>query len=68
MAACTRVRVSFFKPAGYEDTFYVATQDRGAAVRAVLDRAREAEMPFLNYVGASACAAPEGADLIEVLP
>jgi len=45
----TKVQISFFKPTGVEDTYYVTTDDRGAAALAVL-RLYDRELIWLNYV------------------
>jgi hypothetical protein len=49
MTGVTEVKISFFKPTGYEDTYHVATTDRGAAAKKVMERC-EFELPRLNYI------------------
>lgn len=55
----SRVRISFFKPTGFEDTHYVATDDRGLAAQTVLARYGK-ELRSLNYIEVSSCSLPPG--------
>lgn len=50
----TRVRISFFKPTGFEDEWFVDTDDRGAALLRVVEE-YDAELSCLNYVECSLC-------------
>ncbi|MBB5278682.1 hypothetical protein HNR26_004784 [Rhizobium rosettiformans] len=45
----TEVEVSFFKPTGFSDRWYVETKDRGLAAATVLSR-YPMEGPMLNYI------------------
>lgn len=70
MNEVTRVRVSFYKPTGWEDTWFVRTDDLGLAVRAVL-RHLEQQVPgglkHLNYAFADWVGKiPAGANSMDV--
>ena len=48
----TCIRISFFKPTGFEDTHIVAGDHRGDAVKEVLSRYTDQQLKCLNYVDA----------------
>lgn len=50
--AWTRVELSFYKPQGYIDVWYVETADRGLAVRSAFAVYGKNRMAYLNYVNA----------------
>lgn len=70
MSDVTRVRVSFYKPAGWEETWFVRTDDRGLAVRAVLqhlDKQVQGDAKHLNYAFADRVGKiPVGANILDV--
>jgi hypothetical protein len=51
----TRVAVSIYRPEGFEDTFFVTTEDRGKAVKLVLESFTPEQLQFVNYVTARSC-------------
>lgn len=48
----TQVEISLFKPQGFSDRWFVATENRGKAVRAVLAQYGERQLHYLNMVSA----------------
>lgn len=47
----TEVEISFFKPTGYADTYYVDTKDRGLAAYTVMGLYKDQmALPALNYI------------------
>lgn len=54
MSAVCAVKISFFKPEGYEDIHYVRTVDRGAAALYILSKYRK-ESAYLNYISVNLC-------------
>lgn len=45
----SKVEISFFKPDGFCDTYFVDTEDRGAAAKMILNL-YDKELGSLNYV------------------
>ena len=50
--ALTEVEISFFKPTGFSDRWYVETVDRGLAAATVLAQYNEMHTGALNYITA----------------
>lgn len=55
----TRVKISLFKPEGFEDTHYVEADDRGAAAVEILAKYSKEELAYLNYIECSLCSMPK---------
>ena len=49
----TEVRISFYKPTGFEDRHVVDTDHRGEAIRQVMDKYIDGCLGFVNYIEAS---------------
>lgn len=50
MPAITKVEISFFKPTGFADTYWVRTEDRGLAARTVMAKYDALHLPMMNYI------------------
>lgn len=50
MKCITRVRIDFFKPTGFADTWLVETEDRGQSIRAVLAQYPQDMNKYINFI------------------
>ncbi len=46
----SEVKVCLYKPTGFEDTWFVDTQNRGEAVKKVMGQYIDGELDYLNYI------------------
>lgn len=49
----THIEISFFKPTGYADSYWVDTEDRGLAIRTVMARYDQIHLSAINYIHAN---------------